>query len=202
MSNRAYELGLAQVGGDCVVWPLAKIVPPECVEFGHRVMVDDFAFIYSGPRTRLESFVHVGAHASIVGGGDFVAGEFTTIAPGARLFTGSDSYTGGALISGTVPPAYRDVERTGLRTGRHVAFGSNAIVMPGIEIGEGAVIGAGAFVSRDCEPWTTYAGAPARPLRERPRARILELESRLRDEMFDATGRYLTDAERAANSRD
>ena len=37
-----------------------------------------------------------------------------------------------------------------------------AIILPGVSIGEGAVVGAGAVVSRDVEPYTIVAGSPAR----------------------------------------
>lgn len=45
-----------------------------------------------------------------------------------------------------------------------IGFGS--IVLPGITIGEGAVVGAGSVVTRDVAPWTVVAGNPARTIRE------------------------------------
>lgn len=39
-----------------------------------------------------------------------------------------------------------------------------AIILPGVSIGEGAVVGAGAVVSRDVEPYTIVAGSPARAI--------------------------------------
>jgi maltose O-acetyltransferase len=39
------------------------------------------------------------------------------------------------------------------------------MIMPGITIGEGTVIAAGAIVTKDCEPDALYAGVPARRLR-------------------------------------
>jgi putative colanic acid biosynthesis acetyltransferase WcaF len=49
--------------------------------------------------------------------------------------------------------------------GAWVALG--ALVMPGIHIGEGAVIAARAVLTHDALPWTIYAGAPAKPCSER-----------------------------------
>jgi acetyltransferase-like isoleucine patch superfamily enzyme len=59
--------------------------------------------------------------------------------------------------------------------GDHVWIGFRAIVLPGITIGEGAVVAAGAVVSRDVPPFTLVAGNPARPIGERPRSMNYEL---------------------------
>jgi putative colanic acid biosynthesis acetyltransferase WcaF len=44
---------------------------------------------------------------------------------------------------------------------------ARAIVLPGVEIGEGAVLGAGAVTSRSLEAWSVYAGNPAVKVRTR-----------------------------------
>jgi acetyltransferase-like isoleucine patch superfamily enzyme len=48
---------------------------------------------------------------------------------------------------------------------RRASIGSGAVILPGVEIGEGAVIGAGAVVTRDVAPGEVVAGVPARVLR-------------------------------------
>ena len=52
--------------------------------------------------------------------------------------------------------------------GDRVWIGSNAIVLTGVTIGEGAVICAGAVVTKDVEPYTVVAGIPAKKVNERP----------------------------------
>jgi maltose O-acetyltransferase len=52
--------------------------------------------------------------------------------------------------------------------GNHVWIGYRAIVLPGVTIGEGAVVGAGSLVSRDVPPYAIVAGNPSRVIGERP----------------------------------
>ena len=48
-----------------------------------------------------------------------------------------------------------------------VWIGHGAVILPGVRIGSGAAIGAGAVVSHDVEPFTVVAGVPAKPIRRR-----------------------------------
>lgn len=51
--------------------------------------------------------------------------------------------------------------------GPYAKLGAYCIIMPGVTIGEGAQIAAGAIVTRDVEPYMTVSGAPAKPMRAR-----------------------------------
>ncbi len=46
---------------------------------------------------------------------------------------------------------------------------ARASVVPGVNVGEGAVLGLGSVATRDLEPWTVYAGVPALKVKERAR---------------------------------
>ena len=51
--------------------------------------------------------------------------------------------------------------------GNDVWIGANCLILPGVTIGEGAVVAAGSVVTKPVEPFTIVAGCPARPIRKR-----------------------------------
>ncbi len=53
--------------------------------------------------------------------------------------------------------------------GDYTWLGARAMILPGIELGEGAVVGAGSVVTRNAAPYDIVAGVPARKIGERNR---------------------------------
>ena len=64
-------------------------------------------------------------------------------------------------------PDIRDrcIKRKQITIEDEVWIGANVTILPGITVGRGSVIGAGAVVTHDIEPYSVYAGVPARKLR-------------------------------------
>ena len=62
-----------------------------------------------------------------------------------------------------------------VQIGDRVFIGGRAIVCAGVTLGEGAVVAAGAVVTKDVAPYTVVAGVPARPIRSRTRDLRYEL---------------------------
>lgn len=66
------------------------------------------------------------------------------------------------------PPASSDLPLKGdTFIGNDVWIGQNAVILPGVRIGDGAIIGASSVVARDIEPYTVCAGNPAKRIRKR-----------------------------------
>ena len=84
-------------------------------------------------------------------------GDGTQIGPGCQLLAADH-------------PRDPRIRAQGLECGRPVAIGRNvwigggALILPGVCVGDDAVIGAGAVVTRDVAAGTTVAGSPARPV--------------------------------------
>jgi galactoside O-acetyltransferase len=181
MSFDGARFGFARCGTDVTIYEWVRILVPERIDVGDHVIVDDFAFIDGKGGVTIGSHVHIASYASIIGGGRCTIGDHVNLSAGARLITGTDLIDGDGLNGPTVPDDLRSVLRGELTVGAHVLVASNAIVHTGVTIGEGAVIGSGSVVTRDVPPWTIAFGAPARPVRARPRETILAKAAELRD---------------------
>lgn len=198
--NQAYRIGLASVGADVIIWPLAKVLNPQLISIGNSVIIDDFVLLGGAQGTVIGDFVHIGAHCSIGGGGQFVMEDFSGLSGGVKVYTGNEDYSGGSLTNPAVPEPWRKPVRSHVHIGRHAIVGANAVILPGVHLGEGAVVGAGALVTSDCEPWSINVGTPCRFLRERPRDRILALEQDLRRTLFADDGHYIPSSQRPPSS--
>lgn len=165
------------------IFELAKIINRDNLSIGLYSQIDDYVFLNAGIGSVLGRFVHIASFTSVIGGGKFSMGDFSGLSAGCRIITASDDFSGEALTNPTVPSNYTNVKISEVRIGKHAIIGTNAIVFPGVDIGEGAAVGAGCIVRKSLNPWTVYAGYNCKPLKERNRNKILELEQKLLKEL-------------------
>jgi hypothetical protein len=134
-----------------------------------------------GARTKLLE-VELGDYSYVVNDGDIAyasIGKFCSIAAMTRINPGNHpmqrasqshfTYRASAYFPGERDEdeffAWRRSQRVTI--GHDVWIGHGAIVLPGRKIGTGAVVAAGAIVTKDIADYTIVAGNPARPVRER-----------------------------------
>jgi acetyltransferase-like isoleucine patch superfamily enzyme len=132
-----------------------------------------------GPRTRIWAFAHVlpnariGADCNICDGvfveNDVVVGDRVTVKCGVQLWDGvsleDDVFVGpNATFTNDPLPRSRQrpaaFSRTIVRRG--ASIGANATILPGLEIGQQAMVGAGAVVTHSVPPFAIAFGNPAR----------------------------------------
>lgn len=126
---------------------------------------------------------YIGEHAKIVG----IIGRFTSIADGVLVITGTHPYS--YPFVSTCPSFYSTnrqnnfvaTERTkfkeyitdsyyhGANIGNDCWICTNAIILAGITVGDGAVILPGAVVTKDVKPYEVVGGVPARTIKTRYR---------------------------------
>jgi len=116
-----------------------------------------------------------------------VIGKFCSIAHGARFVLNGGNHFADRLSSYpfSIFGAWGEPDpgpwpnKGGITIGHDVWIGWDAVIMPGVTIGHGAIIAAQSVVTADVEPYTIVGGNPARPIRKRlPEAdidRLLDL---------------------------
>lgn len=171
--------GFKSVGRDVKVHDRASLYGVENISLGDFARIDDFAVIIATGPVTLGRYVSVPNFCFIGGRHGVELQDFATLAPGVKIFSASDDYSGESLVGPVVPR-----ELTGGTHGlvvleRHVLVGAGSIVLPACRIGEGCSVGALSLVRESLPPWGMYAGVPVRRLRERSRG-PLALESRVK----------------------
>ncbi len=141
----------------------AGIKHPETFEIGNGVFIGAQSYIQG----RFDGRCIIGDHVwigpqSYFDARDLVIGESVGWGPGARVL-GSE-HTGSPI---GVPIIRTDLEIRPVRVERWADIGTGAILLPGVTVGRGAIVGAGAVVNRDVPPFAVVAGVPARFLRWR-----------------------------------
>lgn len=157
---RAVEV--VEIGTGCFVAPEARIFaePNRPVRLGDRVTIAAEVFLH-GPIT-LGDDVSINARVSMDGGRAGIGvGAGTRIATGVSVFAFDHGLDPGMEIR------EQPVRSRGIVIGRDVWIGANAGITDGVRIGDHAVVGMGAVVTRDVPDWAIVGGVPARVIGDR-----------------------------------
>ena len=93
---------------------------------------------------------------------DLAIEDFVGWGPGAKIL--GSQHRGVPIES---PIIQSDIEIKPVRIGEWSDIGTNAVILPGVTVGKGSMVGAGAVVTEDVPPFAVVAGVPARFLRWR-----------------------------------
>ena len=153
-----------------------NVIAPD-VKLGRNVKIYNFVNLYGceiGDDTRIGTFVEIQknviigkrckiqSHTFICEG--VVIEDEVMVAHGVMFINDRDPW---AVNSQGVPQTEDEWECIPTRICKRASIGSNATILCGITIGEGALVGAGAVVTRDVPPNTVVVGNPAKVLRKR-----------------------------------
>lgn len=128
-----------RMGAGCGISPDAVFSNPERIDMGCRVEIGSRCHIWAG---------HASARITI--------GDDCLFGPEVMLTAASYRYNDGH------PVTDQKMDEADIFIGRDVWFGTRAIVLPGVTIGDGAIIAAGAIVREDVPAMAIAAGQPAR----------------------------------------
>ncbi|HLG54999.1 MAG TPA: acyltransferase [Vicinamibacterales bacterium] len=136
---------------------------PETFEIGDGVVIGEQAFLQG----RFDGRCVIGDYAwlgpqSYFDARDLVIESYVGWGPGAKVL--GSQHTGVPI---DVPVIQTDLRIEPVRVGAWADVGVNAVILPGVTVGKGAIVGAGAVVTQDVPAFAIVAGVPARFVRWR-----------------------------------
>ena len=144
-----------------------------------NIIVGDFTYIAD---SEFESHV---THHYEWNGDRLIIGKFCQIAAGVEFVMNGANHQMNAATTfpfytlegwDMQPPAASDMPLKGDTViGNDVWIGQNAVILPGVQIGDGAIIGACSVVGSNVDPYTITVGNPAKPLRKRFDNELIDL---------------------------
>jgi acetyltransferase-like isoleucine patch superfamily enzyme len=142
-----------RIGPDC------RFLRPWAVSFGERAEIEHGVYFKA---VSDEARICFGSQAFVGAGCEFdvaqlvEVGERVLLAPGCFVTDHQHGIAGGKRI------VDQGCTSRAVRIGNDSWIGAKAVILAGVSIGEGAVVGAGAVVTKDVAPWTIVVGVPAR----------------------------------------
>ena len=126
-------------------------------KIGKNVHIYNSATIYMPWNLTIQNDSAIGEHAYIYNLGPIVIGSRATISHKAHLCAGTHDYSLSSL----------PLIKSGIQIGDNAWICADAFVGPGVQVGEGAVVGACSVVMKDVEPYKVVAGNPAVVIKSR-----------------------------------
>jgi maltose O-acetyltransferase len=150
-----------QIGSNSSIHWLARFNLPAGISIGHNTVIGNDAFL-DGRSKRvwpqgqpkligyLQSLFNPKTYALTIGNNVSIAGE-------VRIYTMEHDIDDPYFTEIGEPVIIDD----------YVVIGTRVTILPGVHVGEGAVIASGAVVTKDVEPYTVVGGVPAKVIKER-----------------------------------
>lgn len=152
------------IGNGVVIEPGVLVFHPENIEIADDVYIGHYTILkgYYRGRMLIGSGTWIGQQCFLHSAGDLLIGSNVGIGPGVKIITSFHAEEG---IS--KPILHSRIEFAPVVIEDDADIGVGAIILPGVTIGKGAQVGAGAVVTRDVSEYTVVAGVPARIIRKR-----------------------------------
>jgi acetyltransferase-like isoleucine patch superfamily enzyme len=160
------------------LYPLCKMIHCQNAELDNYCQIMDYAFIDAGKSLQIGKYSTITWHCLLEGGANIKIGDRVFIGPGTKILSSTYELDGFYAIE-HIPIQCRQTRFGDITINDDAYIGANSVVLPGVTIGEGAVVGACSLVNRNLKPWGVYFGNPVKLVgeRERPteeRKKILE----------------------------
>jgi len=148
---------------------------PKNIEIGDYSYIDTNVQLEVYAPIKIGKHVHITPNVYIQSGAEVIIGDFAGVANGTKIYASSNTYKTPdgrekdilLSMSASAPKELQYVEYGPVIIEEYAFVGMNSVVLPGVRIGRGAIIGAGAVVTKNIPAYAIAVGMPARPIKKR-----------------------------------
>ena len=163
------DLGrFAAIGSNVIFEPGVLVFHPETIRLGSNIYIGHATILkgYFKNELTIGNDSWIGQQGFFHSAGGLQIGNRVGIGPGVKIITSYHKEE-----DPSIPILYSDLEFAEVIVEDDCDIGLGAIILPGVRIGRGSQVGAGAVVAKDVQPFAVVAGVPARLLRRRAAAK-------------------------------
>lgn len=131
-------------------------------KIGHKVYIFSRVRLLSPGNISIGNCCCLNHDTDIEGRGGVEIGNFVLIGPNCQILTSGHSYSRYDL-----PISYQGTDQASIKICDDVWIAANAVILSGVTVGRGAIISAGAVVTKDVESFAIVGGVPAHFIRYR-----------------------------------
>ena len=165
----------AAQGTNVLVDTSVRLIGIENISLGSNLRIDAGTIIVASGPVTIGSYVHIGVNCYLEGRGGIEIEDFSNISSYVSLHSVSDDPSGASLTNPMTPKRFKALHVAKIFLRRHSLIFTKSVLLPGTEVGEGAVIGAHSLARGTIPPWTINGGVPTHYIKDRKRD-LIKLE--------------------------
>lgn len=169
-----------KIGNNLEIKKSVKFFFSENIQIGNNVRIEDYSIITGRGGVKIGNYVQISSHSCILGKFGVELGNFVTLAPGVKIFSGSDDYHGHDIYTSFLKNEnFLEKNRGKIKIKDYVIIGANSVVMPGLTINEGVAIGALSFVNKSLKEWNIYYDYKTKKSKKRSKKFLKKITKKL-----------------------
>ena len=169
-----YKILCKKIGKNVLIDVGVILSGPANISIGDYTWIDSYCIINAmmgeikiGKRIHIAPYVFIGSREPVI------IEDYVAIGASSKIYSNSQVVIPGKRMSGPMIPEEDKAFHTAPVYLRKDSFvGANVIVLPGVELGEGAVVAANSLVIRSVSSWTVVMGSPAKRFMKREKIKV------------------------------
>ena len=169
LRNFYFRRKLKNLGKNSILGKNLKISGENNIKIGSFSWVDDYVSLSADfGSISIGDRVHVAPFSILSGGGGICIEDFVGIASNVHIYSHSEVPKKGKKMSGPmVSESEKGFKSEPVHLKKNCFISAGSIILPGITIGEGAIVTANSVVTKNVDPWTIVIGNPAKKIGKR-----------------------------------